>query len=209
MFERFDESALMVVGTAQVEARALRHRAIGGEHLLLGVAKSDPILLEVGAGDVREQVIGLFGTGQTPSAGQMPFTNTATKALELAVDEAGSHGQDAVRPAHVLLALLRVDEHARTVVQALGHRLVDVRERANAASHRPVSRAPADLHQALREGFAVAVTLGDDLPLGDLGNPRTDARVLLAMLLADGRAARLLRDHGVDEDAVRRLAPDR
>jgi ATP-dependent Clp protease ATP-binding subunit ClpC len=208
MFERFDESARMVVVTAQEEARALRHRAIGGEHLVLGIAEADPFVLNVGPGAVREQVIALFGTGQTPSGEQMPFTTTATKALQRAVDEAASRGQDTVLPAHLLLALLGVDEGARSVVKALGHRLVDVRERAKAACERPVSRAPADLHQALREGFPVAVTLGDDLPIGDLGNPRTDARVLLAMLVADGRAAELLRDHGVDEDAIRRLAPD-
>jgi ATP-dependent Clp protease ATP-binding subunit ClpC len=48
MFERFDESARTVVVTAQEEARVLRHGAIGGEHLVLGITKEDPVLLNLG-----------------------------------------------------------------------------------------------------------------------------------------------------------------
>jgi ATP-dependent Clp protease ATP-binding subunit ClpA len=208
MFERFDESARTVVVTAQEEARALRHGAIGGEHLVLGITKEDPVLLNLGLGAVREHVIGRFGTGQTSSPEQMPFTAAATRALELAVDEAAYRGQDTVRPAHLLLVLLREDHRARSVVEALGRSLDEVRERAEAISHQPSTRAPRDVHQALREGYPVVVALGDALEIGDLGNPRTDSRLLLAMLVANGSAAQLLRDHGVDEDAIRGLTPD-
>jgi ATP-dependent Clp protease ATP-binding subunit ClpA len=208
MFERFDESARMVVLTAHEEARALRHPAIGGEHLVLGVAKADPVRLNLGVGTVREQVIASCGVGETPSGARIPFTAAAKKALELAGDEAARRGQDTVRPTHVLLALLRVDDRARSLVEALGRPLDEVREAAEAASQPAHSRAPSDVLQALREGHPVAVTLGDGLPIGDLGNPRTDARVLLAMLAAGGRAAELLRDQGVDEDAIHRAIPD-
>jgi ATP-dependent Clp protease ATP-binding subunit ClpA len=143
-----------------------------------------------------------------PSPEHMPFTATATKVLELAVAEARYRGQDTVRPAHLLLVLLRVDDRARSVVEALGRPPDEVRERAEAACEQPPTRAPSDVHQALREGHPVAVTLGDALEIGDLGNPRTDARVLLAVLAADGRAAELLRDHGVDEDVIRGLTLD-
>jgi ATP-dependent Clp protease ATP-binding subunit ClpA len=208
MFDRFDESARMVVVTAQEEARALRHTAIGGEHLLLGITKEAPVLLNVGQGALREQVIAVAGVGQTPSPAHMPFTDTARRALELASEEAVYRGQDTVRPAHLLLVLLREDDRARSVVEALGHTLDEVGQRAAAACQRPSSRGPTDVHQALREGYPVAVTLGDGLPVGDLGSARTDARILFAMLVADGRAAAMLRDHGVDEDVLRRLAPD-
>jgi hypothetical protein len=51
------------------------------------------------------------------------------------------------------------------------------------------------------------VALGRDL-IGDLGNPRVDGRILAAMLAMDGRSAALLREHGLDEAAVRdRLGP--
>jgi ATP-dependent Clp protease ATP-binding subunit ClpA len=208
MFDRFDESARMVVVTAQEEARSLRHPAIGGEHLVLGVAKVDPVVLSLGVATVREQVIASFGVGETPSAAQIPFTAAAKKALELADEEAPHRGRDTVRPAHLLLALLRVDDRARLLVEALGRHLEDVREAAEAASQPTHSRAPTDVFQAIHEGHAVAVTLGDGLPIGDLGNPRTDARLLLAMLVAGGRAAELLRDQGVDESAIRRVIPD-
>jgi ATP-dependent Clp protease ATP-binding subunit ClpA len=174
MFERFDESARMVVVTAQEEARALRHAAIGGEHLVLGIGNGDPVLLNLG----------------------------------LAAEEATYRGQGTVRPAHLLLVLLRVDDRARSVVEALGRPLDEVRERAKAACERPPTRVPTDVHQALHEGHPVAVTLGDALEIGYLGNPRTDARLLLAMLVANGRAAELLRDHGLDDDVIGRLTPD-
>jgi ATP-dependent Clp protease ATP-binding subunit ClpA len=207
MFERFDESARMVVVTAQEEARALRHTAIGGEHLLLGIAKEAPVLLNGGQGAVREQVIALAGVGQTASSEWMSFTDAARRALDLAGEEAVYRGQDTVRPAHILLVLLREDEQVRSVVEALGQPLDEVGRRAAAACERASSREPTDIHQALREGYPVAVTLGEGLPVGDLGNARADARVLLAMLVADGQVASMLRDHGVDEDAVRRFAP--
>jgi ATP-dependent Clp protease ATP-binding subunit ClpA len=207
VFERFDESARLAVVTAQEEARALRHPAIGGEHLLLGLADAAPAVAVHGLGAVREQVLALFGTGEAPSPAQLPFTATATEVLEGAAEEAAERGHETVRPADLLLALLRVDDRTRSIIQALGLRLDEVTARAEAASEQGFPRAPGDVHQALGEGFAVEVTLGDRLPVGDLGNPRTDARVLLALLAANGRAAELLRDHGVDEDAIRGLGP--
>jgi ATP-dependent Clp protease ATP-binding subunit ClpC len=86
MFMRFDDSARMVVVSAQEEARALRHPAIGGEHLLLAITRVEPVLLNVASGAVRERVIACSGIGQTPAPEQMPFTPTAQKALELAAD---------------------------------------------------------------------------------------------------------------------------
>jgi ATP-dependent Clp protease ATP-binding subunit ClpA len=210
MFKPFPESSRMVVVTAQEEARALRHAAIGGEHLVLGITKEAPVLLNVGLDVVRGRVIELFGTGQTgwARAAQVPFTAVAMKALELAVEEADDRGHDAVLPAHVLLGLLRADDRAHSLIEALGRPVDDVRKLAETAADQTASRAPTDVHQAAREGRPVLVGLPEGLPIGDLGNPRTDAGVLLAMLAAGGRAAALLRDHGVDEDAIRRLTPD-
>jgi hypothetical protein len=39
--------------------------------------------------------------------------------------------------------------------------------------------------------------------IGDLGNPRVDARLLLAIALRDGRVAGWLLERGVDEAAIR------
>jgi hypothetical protein len=103
---------------------------------------------------------------------------------------------------------VRVDDHARSVVEALDGALDEVREPAEAIGEQPSPRAATDVDQDLREGQPVAVTLGDALEIGDLGNPRTDARLLRAMLVANGSAAELLRDHGVDKDAIRALGRD-
>lgn len=207
VFERFEESTRVVVVTAQEEARALQHEAIGGEHLILGISEQDPILFNVRIDALRNQVIDLFGRGNAPLVSTMPFTPTATRSLELAVEEALSRGHERVRPAHLLVALLREDEHARAVVQASGRSVEAVVDLAEAASGRSPTRAPQDVHQAPRQGYPVTVSLGDGLPVGDLGHPRTDARILRAMLAADGKAAKLLRKHGVDEATVRQLHP--
>jgi hypothetical protein len=62
---------------------------------------------------------------------------------------------------------------------------------------------PFDLDATIAEGGPVPVWLGgNELPIGDLDRPRVDARLLLAMLAKDGRAAALLREHGLDDDAV-------
>ena len=63
--------------------------------------------------------------------------------------------------------------------------------------------------RAFERGDAVPVWIGDtDLPVGDFGNPRTDSRLLLTLLAADGRAAELLRAFGIDEGAASALAGD-
>ena len=59
MFERFTDQARQVVRQAQDEARALKHRYIGTEHLLLGLLGPDSGLaytVLTGAGVTREQV---------------------------------------------------------------------------------------------------------------------------------------------------------
>lgn len=207
MFERFEESARLVLVTAQEAARALRHAAIGVEHLLFGIADQDPVLLGIGPDAIRSEVVARLGTGQEPSPSSMPLTPAATAVLELGVEEAAYRGHERVRPAHLLLVLLREDDGIRSMVESLGKSIEEVTELAGAASARSPSSRPADIHEALREGHPVTVTLGDGLPIGDLGHPHTDAQVLLAMLVANGQAGKLLRNHGLDEQAVRRLHP--
>lgn len=51
-----------------------------------------------------------------------------------------------------------------------------------------------------------SVQLGQQL-LGDLGNPRVDARLLSAILTRDGRVAAWLRDRQIDLDDVESAFP--
>lgn len=47
----------------------------------------------------------------------------------------------------------------------------------------------------------------DALLLGDLGNPRVDARLLQAVLLRNGQVADWLRSRDIDADAIERAFP--
>ena len=194
MFEGFTNGARGVVATAAEEAQALRADAMATGHLMLGVLRTVPVILPVRADDLRARL----GTGETAPDASRPFTEGAQRALREAAVAARRLGHAHVTPGHILMALsadsavvtLTGLDPARLRDEALRH-VVDVPERF-------------DLDQAVRDGRAVPVWLGDrELPVGDLGHPRVDARVLLAILGKEGRAAELLREHGVDEAAVR------
>jgi ATP-dependent Clp protease ATP-binding subunit ClpA len=96
---------------AQDESRALGHRYVGTEHLLLGLLRTpDPatarLLAAVDADDVRAMVVGTVGRGDGPPEEQLPFTPRARKVLAMAQDEAERRGQEAPDARHVLLAVI-------------------------------------------------------------------------------------------------------
>lgn len=209
MFEHFDEFARQCIVLTQEEARRLRHAEIGAEHVLLGIARLDEGLVGTEVERVRAAVVGLHGVGETAAGELLQFTPEALAALEGANEQALSRGHTTIDPAHLLLAVLGADGIARRVLREADLIVADVRERAEAAAGRtrraapPPGRVRADHAEDLRDGRPVAVTLGQDaIPLGDLGHPYVDARLLGLMLARDTRAARLLRDHGVDEAAI-------
>jgi hypothetical protein len=194
MFERFTEDARQALVAAHDEARALRSAQIGTGHLLLGVLGTVPVLLPLRADDVRARL----GAGDAPETAQLPFTPAAKRALEAAPQEAERLGHARVAPAHLLLALAADPEAV-----ALSS-LDPARLREEALRHAVDLADGFDLERVLRDGGAVAVWLGDrELPIGDLGHPRVDGRLLLAMLARGGGGAALLREHGLDEATVR------
>jgi ATP-dependent Clp protease ATP-binding subunit ClpA len=203
VFERFSEPARLVVVYAEEEARGLGHPHIGAEHLLLGVVRVETAILPAGLDDIRARI----GKGPGTWSGQIPFTSGARGTLERSVGEATALGHEHIVPAHLLLGLADEPE----AVLASGA----TSERIRAAAMRRLEAAPPpvrqgfDLEAAIAGAEPLPVWLGDhELPIGDLGHPRTDARVLLAMLAKGGRSAALLREHGLDEAVVRdRLGP--
>lgn len=116
MFERFSEQARQVVVVAQDEARGLRHRYVGTEHLLLGLVSVEGvhrgILAEHGVylETVRRRVGEIVGIGDEASVGQIPFTPRAKGALESALRQSIALGHDWIGPEHVLLGLCDHDE---------------------------------------------------------------------------------------------------
>jgi hypothetical protein len=198
VLERYTEEGRRAIVIAREEALALRSGEIGTGHLLLGVLRMVALLVPLRAHDLRVR-IGI-GVGVSDGAGEggLPFTDAAKRALEAAPREAERLGHERVAPAHLLLALAADPEAVEL------SSLDPARLRDEALQHLIHPPQRFDLDRAVRDGGPVPVWLGDrELPIGDLGHPRVDARVLLAMLGLGGAGAALLREHGLDEGAVR------
>jgi ATP-dependent Clp protease ATP-binding subunit ClpA len=128
MFERFTDRARRVVRLAQEEAWRLGHNYIGTEHLLLGlVHEPDTVAGEalasagVSLEAVRRRVIEIVGEGGGITAGRIPFTPEAKRALERTLNEATRLGDNYIGTAHLLLSVLRQpDGDAAQIVVALG-----------------------------------------------------------------------------------------
>jgi ATP-dependent Clp protease ATP-binding subunit ClpC len=209
MIERFTPRAREVLRVAQEEAHLMQHAHIGTEHLLVGLARGDEdaavMLHRFGlSGDTaRAEVVQLVGMGDHAGGGGLPFTPAAKDALEQCVVEAMRLGHEHADSAHLLLAILRQpDAIARRMLMSAGAAPRDVRNEL-------IERLSAHPRVLPRDsGEPVGVVL-DEAPLGDLGNPRVDGRLLLEILERRGAVAAWLRERGVDEDAVRRMLGER
>jgi ATP-dependent Clp protease ATP-binding subunit ClpC len=117
VFERFTERARQAIVIAQDEARALRHGSIGPEHILLGLLRVHVGLVaraldsfDMSSEEVRVQVARVVGEGDEVRTGQIPFTPSAKKTLELGLREALALGHDYIGTEHLLLALARIGD---------------------------------------------------------------------------------------------------
>ena len=111
MFERFTEPAREVVVEAQHEARRLRHATIEAAHIALGLLRvrdgiASVVLTELGV-DKETIRARLPSPGYAVPTGQIPFTSSAKRVMELALREALSLGHNYIGPEHILLGLVR------------------------------------------------------------------------------------------------------
>lgn len=113
IFDCFTAEALEVITIANNEARAMRHRFIGTEHILLGlIAESEGMaaqaLLSLGVdlGRARLEVAKIRGESRGALPGELPFTPSAKHLLEEAVKQAKSAGLSYVGTEHLLVALI-------------------------------------------------------------------------------------------------------
>jgi ATP-dependent Clp protease ATP-binding subunit ClpA len=215
--EPLSDGAREVVAAAEAEARTLHHARLGTEHLLLGVLSrpDEPgaralAKLGVTLGPTRAQIMRIVGLPETPSPpGELSLTPMARDALAGALREAIEIGHTAVAPEHVLLALLR--ERDSLAVRVLRDAGIDPRRlreevSAEAAAGRApkaaggAARPPAATPAARAGASATRAGGADPARRGALG-----AYALLGVLAAGGPAADFLREHGVDEAAVREL----
>ena len=194
MFEHFDERARQCVVLAEQEARRLGHEELGTVHLLLGVAAVAPDLIGLGAEPLRASVVALHGSSPPRSDDQLPISTETKAALEGANARALALGHTTIDAAHLLLAVLDAGGGGARALREAGATPGAVRERAIAA---------AGSGEAGSAG-------GDDESTLAADDAEADAALLALVLKKNGAVARLLREHGVDEQRLREvLGPDR
>ncbi len=204
MLDRFTEQARHLVTVALEEARMMRHGHVGTEHLLVALADEPEIgALGLDRERARAEVVRTVGMGDAPaeSGGQVPFTAAAKDALEEALGEAMRLGHHQVQPGHLLLAVIKQrDGVARRLLVTAGVVPSEFREAliARLSVPQPPAPAPAPAERALLAQL-------NGVPVGDVGNPRTDLRLLLAILDRTGPMAAWLRERGIDEPTLRRM----
>lgn len=119
-YERFDEASRQVLAFAREEATGLGHHWIGGEHIVLGLAR---VAQNAVSENALRQVFARFGI--TParlrevaqiqparaaraSTAEFRFTPNVKLIIELAINEAGAGS--VVRPEHILAAVGASDD---------------------------------------------------------------------------------------------------
>jgi len=109
--------AIKTIMLAQEESRRLGHNFVGTEQILLGLlgetrGLASKTLRTAGVGliDVRAEVEKIIGRGSGRVAVEIPFTPNAKRLLELSWDEARQLEHNYIGTAHMLLALLRVED---------------------------------------------------------------------------------------------------
>ena len=123
---------------AHQEAIGFAHDYVGTEHILLGLIRDATVEATLGGlgvspDDVRARIEESVRRGTSrQSPGELPFTSRATNVLRFALEEARRASDPEVKPAHVLLALLREDKGiACEVLNQLG--VTEERVRSKAA----------------------------------------------------------------------------
>ncbi|MFF9768332.1 Clp protease N-terminal domain-containing protein [Streptomyces sp. NPDC014636] len=206
-FERFTVEARKAVVTAQEEARLLKHDYIGTEHLLLGLldapdSKAARVLHQLGYDKETAQVdiAAVVKPGTQELNGHIPFASGAKKALDLALREALQLHHTSIGTEHILLALVREGEGVGAKV--LAGRINPVSKiraavLASSEGSQDVAASPWPAGtSATEDTVSAASALAGGAPVGS-------HHLLEAMLRAENSmAARVLRELGVDPDAV-------
>jgi ATP-dependent Clp protease ATP-binding subunit ClpC len=112
--EKFSESAIRALQTAEEEAQALDQTAVGVEHLLLGVLQDRGSVatlvlgrLGVDLDALDEATRAIAGRSADLISGPAAFGPYARDSIEHAADEALASGAALVAPEHLLLGVLR------------------------------------------------------------------------------------------------------
>lgn len=138
MFERLTRASRRVIMHAQNEARGFNHQYTGTEHVLLGLfhqasrAKAALEAAGVTYEMVYEEIEKWIGRGVlSDDDNQAPLNDAAREVLQRSIGEADQLDARDVEPAHLLLALLAVEDEedrAKAILRALGLNLGQLRD---------------------------------------------------------------------------------
>lgn len=163
MFERFTESARRLLFFARFEASALGSRAIGTEHLLLGLTRvgkgfGSRILSEAGLTfeSLSMLIESRIARGERfPTSVEIPFSEDTKQVLHDAEEEADGLGHSFIGTEHLLLGLLRQTRGIAAAILGERHLRAD------------------DVRKKIRETLAgAAAAQGDESP--SRATPETD-----------------------------------
>lgn len=130
----FSDAASDVATRAAEEARMLRHRYLGTEHVLLALASDEGLagstLQRVGVSPegAREQIQRIIGLGHSADAATLGVTPRTKRVFEAARKEARRLGHRCADTEHLLLAVCESDGVAQQMLQAAGADASQVRE---------------------------------------------------------------------------------
>jgi hypothetical protein len=142
MFERYTEKARRVVFFARFEASQYGSRAIGSEHLLLGLLREDRELAKwlsggkIVEGQIRAEIESRIILGARISTSvEIPLDEECRKILKFAAEEAERLGHRHVGTEHLLLGILRLEgSMAAQLLITKGFKPAAVREQLAGAS---------------------------------------------------------------------------
>jgi ATP-dependent Clp protease ATP-binding subunit ClpA len=136
MFERYTEQARRALFFSRYEASLLGSMSIEPAHLLLGLLRAPTdvtreVLLTAGQSDeIRDELKGHIIThAMIPTRVEIPFSESAKRALAAAAEEAIGLSHSWIGTEHLLLAILREDSLAAHILFGRGLRLETARER--------------------------------------------------------------------------------
>lgn len=117
MFDRFTDRARKVMKLARHTAQDANCEYIGGEHILIGIAKESSGVganalrnLDVSADKLEAAYKEIYPAGPSKvTMGELPFTPVARQILEYSVEEASNLGHNYIGTEHLLLAITRID----------------------------------------------------------------------------------------------------
>jgi ATP-dependent Clp protease ATP-binding subunit ClpC len=197
---------------ARYEASRSSSRAIGTEHLLLGMLReADPVLtgllrrIDGNLKELRDELLGdRVALERVSTSPDLPLAEDTKKALAFAVHEAESMGHGSVGTEHLLLGLLRVDSStAAQYLGAHGFDLFQLREevvrQGREIEAEASSQATPHISEYARDLTALAAEGGFDPLIGRDGEVE---RVVQILCRRTKNSPLLLGEAGVGKTAI-------